>query len=155
MSDETSLPPEAAVFIALTATVAPAVASIFMAVPVMVWSALKLIAATAKVREKTRPNKAAARMVQITITGAPMVTGINFMTSAPPRAPIHIMPSRPMLITPDRSAKQPPSATSSRTDAKIRVYCSRRTINLRPLPWIQPLSLRQLSFHQTYGSESE
>ena len=49
----------AAVFMAFTATVAAAVASMFMAVPVMVWSALKLMAATASSSEKTAwPNRA-------------------------------------------------------------------------------------------------
>ena len=33
-----------------------------------------------------------------------------------------MMPSRPMLMTPECSEKQPPRATSIRTEAKIRVY---------------------------------
>ena len=46
-----TLPESAAVFMALTNTVAAAVASRFMAVPTRVWSALKLMAATASSRE--------------------------------------------------------------------------------------------------------
>ena len=134
MSEDTSLPPEAAVFMAFTATVAAAVASIFIAVPVMVWSALKLMAATASNSEKTRPNRALTMTVVMTMTGAPTETGMNFSTRAPPRAPMTMMPSRPMLITPLRSAKQPPKATSIRTDAKIKVYWMSSVICPRPLP---------------------
>ena len=42
------MPPDIDAFIALTATVAAAVASRFMAVPVMVWSARNVIEATAR-----------------------------------------------------------------------------------------------------------
>ncbi len=124
MSEDTSLPPEAAVFIAFTATVAAAVASMFMAVPVMVWSALKLMAATASKSEYSMPAAALATSVVRIMTGAPPAsTGKNFITSAPPRAPITMMPSKPILITPLRSEKHPPRATSISTEANRRVYC--------------------------------
>ena len=48
---EDTLSESAAVFMALTNTVAAAVPSRFMAVPTRVWSALKLMAATASSRE--------------------------------------------------------------------------------------------------------
>ena len=68
------------------------------------------------------PAMALAAMVARIMTGAPTETGMNFIASAPPRAPMTIMPSRPMLMMPERSAKQPPRATSIRTEAKISVY---------------------------------
>ena len=40
------------------------------------------------------------------------------------KAEISMMPSRPRLITPECSEKQPPRATRISTEAKIRVYCS-------------------------------
>ena len=48
--------------------------------------------------------------------------GRYFMTSAPPSAPKTMMPSRPMLMTPECSEKQPPRATSISTEVKTRVY---------------------------------
>ena len=68
------------------------------------------------------PDRALAKMVAKIMTGPPTETGINFIARAPPRAPMTMMPSRPMFTMPERSAKQPPRATSSRTEAKIRVY---------------------------------
>ena len=50
----------------------------------------------------------------ITIPGKP---AIYFMVNAPPRAPMTMIPSRPKLITPERSEKQPPNATSINTEA--------------------------------------
>ena len=51
LNAEDTFEASAAELIALTITVAPAVASMFIAVPTSVWSALKLIAATAKSNE--------------------------------------------------------------------------------------------------------
>ena len=42
--------------------------------------------------------------------------------SAPPSAPMTIIPSRPRLMTPECSEMQPPRATRMRTDANIKVY---------------------------------
>ena len=111
-----------AVLMAFTITVAAAVPSRFMAVPTRVWSALKLIAATASSSEYTMPNKSAIRMVSRIIRNAEVSGGRYFIVSAPPRAPKTMMPSRPMLITPECSEKQPPRATNSSTDAKMSMY---------------------------------
>ena len=51
MISEDTLEESAAVLMALTMTVAAAVPSMFRAVPTMVWSALKLMAATASREE--------------------------------------------------------------------------------------------------------
>ena len=62
----------AAVLMALTITVAPAVPSRFSAVPTRVWSALKLMLATASRQEYTMPTSAETTMTarSITIAGA-------------------------------------------------------------------------------------
>ena len=123
-----------AVLMALTMTVAAAVPSMFMAVPTMVWSALKLIAATARSRENAVPASTLASTTS-TIMRNELVSALRyFIISAPPRAPMTMMPSRPMLITPLCSAKQPPKATRISTDAKIRVYWISNSITCRPLP---------------------
>ena len=72
--------------------------------------------ATASSAENTRPVTAAARMVRMTMTtgGYPIR---YFIVSAPPRAPMTMIPSRPRLITPECSEKQPPRATRIRTEA--------------------------------------
>ena len=62
------------------------------------------------------------RITSRTMTKAEVLAGRYFMTSAPPRAPMTMMPSSPRLITPECSEKHPPSATSIRTDANNRVY---------------------------------
>ena len=69
-----------------------------------------------------RPMSMEARITSRTITKAEVPAGRYFMTRAPPRAPMTMMPSRPRLITPECSEKQPPSATSIRTDANSSVY---------------------------------
>ena len=112
----------AAVFIALTMTVEAAMPSMLSAVPTIVWSALKLTHATARRLEYTRPNAAAASRISRIRPNAGVEAGRNRMTSAPPSAPMIMMPSRPRLITPECSEKHPPSATRIRTEAKIRVY---------------------------------
>ena len=58
----------AAVLMALTMTVAPAVPSRFSAVPTSVWSALKLIQATASKQEYSIPTAAATRMTDRIMT---------------------------------------------------------------------------------------
>ena len=121
MMEETSSGLEA-VLIALTITVAAAVPSIFSAVPTMVWSALKLMQATASSAEYSIPITTAARITTRIIRNAGESAGIYRMASAPPSAPMIMMPSRPRLITPECSEMQPPSATRIRTEAKISVY---------------------------------
>ena len=105
-----------AILMAFTNTVAAAVASMFMAVPTRVWSALKLMAATARRSENTIPNTTLPITTPITMAAGERF-GMYFMTSAPPRAPATMIPSSPRLMIPLRSEKQPPSATSSNTDA--------------------------------------
>ena len=114
--------------ISVDVTVAAAVASRFMAVPTRVWSALKLTAATARSREKITPRAIEDRLTRSTMTSAGVSAGRNFMVSAPPSAPSTMMPSRPMLMMPECSEKHPPNATNRRTEAKMRVYCSKRII---------------------------
>ncbi|SCI63905.1 Uncharacterised protein [uncultured Blautia sp.] len=80
------------------------------------------------------PSRILASTVNSTTTKAEVPAGRNFIISAPPRAPMTMMPSRPMLMTPECSEKQPPSATSSRTEAKISVYCSSSNITPSLLP---------------------
>ena len=72
--------------------------------------------------EYIMPKTIAMTTVTIIITTEGTVSGRNFIASAPPSAPMTMMPSRPMLITPECSEKQPPSATRTRTEAKISVY---------------------------------
>ena len=53
---------------------------------------------------------------------AGMLRGRNFMARAPPSDPMTMIPSRPRLMTPECSEKQPPRATRMRIDANINVY---------------------------------
>ena len=105
-----------AMLMAFTNTVAAAVASMFIAVPTSVWSALKLMAATARRSENTIPNTTLPMTTPITIAAGERF-GMYFITSAPPSAPATMIPSRPRLMIPLRSEKHPPSATSNKTDA--------------------------------------
>ena len=107
---------------ARTRTTATAGASRFIAVPIRVWSALNLMAATPKSRENSIPKTTLAKMTRTIITTAGEDAGRYFIINAPPSAPITMMPSKPMLITPLCSEKQPPSATKIKTEAKIKVY---------------------------------
>ena len=68
------------------------------------------------------PKITAARMDRLITVSAEAPTGSHFIISAPPSAPNTMMPSRPMLITPECSEKQPPSATSINTEAKMSMY---------------------------------
>ena len=112
----------AAVLIALTMTVAPAVPSRFSAVPTSVWSARKLMLATPSSAEYATPNTIALSSTTST-SSAPDITPVSArIASAPPSAPMTMMPSSPRLMTPECSEKQPPSATRMRTEAKISVY---------------------------------
>ena len=75
--------------------------SILMAVPAMVWSAPRLTVATAC----SMPKKAPARPPQRKpIQGLP----VKYATTVPVNAPAVIMPSIPMLMTPETSEKQEP-----------------------------------------------
>ena len=68
------------------------------------------------------PMNMAAR-TQTTKTSHPAVpAGRYFIISAPPSAPKTMMPSRPMLMTPECSEKQPPRATSIRTEVNTSMY---------------------------------
>ena len=68
------------------------------------------------------PSRMAASTTSTIITMALVPSGRNFIISAPPSAPMTMMPSRPMLITPECSEKQPPKATRISTEAKSSVY---------------------------------
>ena len=57
-----------------------------------------------------------------TTTQAEVVSGRNLIVKAPPKAPITMVPSRPRLITPLRSANIPPNATRAKTEANTKVY---------------------------------
>ena len=127
MAEET-FDTSSAMLMALTMTVAAAVPSRFIAVPTSVWSALKLIAATASRSEYSIPKIIAISVVRRMTTTTAVPSGMYFIISAPPSAPKTMMPSSPMLITPECSEKHPPSATSSRTDANISIYCSKSVI---------------------------
>jgi hypothetical protein len=83
---------------------------------------LKWIAATPRNSENTIPTRTLVSTIRMNKTIPGVDAGINFIARAPPSAPITIIPSRPILITPLCSEKQPPRATRARTDAKINVY---------------------------------
>ena len=119
---EDTLSTLSAVLIALTNTTAAAGPNKFNAVPTSVWSALNLIAATPSNIEKIIPIRTLASTTSKITSGAAIPAGIYFIISAPPKAPITIIPSNPILITPLCSEKHPPSATSTRTEANINVY---------------------------------
>ena len=68
------------------------------------------------------PRITAARTTSTIMPMSGSPAGANFIIRAPPRAPMTMMPSRPMLMTPECSEKQPPKATRMRTEAKIMVY---------------------------------
>ena len=96
-------------------------ARIFNAVPVIVWSALNLIAAKASSIEYKNPLIA---LTNITIKQAKkfgIELGITLEIKAPVKAPIVIHPSRPKLITPLLSENIPPYATKVKIDAYIKV----------------------------------
>ena len=80
------------------------------------------MAATASSRENKIPKSMAISVEDSTTTTAAVPAGRYFIISAPPSAPNTMMPSRPILITPECSEKQPPSATSSSTEANISMY---------------------------------
>ena len=101
----------------LTITIEAAVASILSAVPASVWSALKLMHATASNSDDIIPVAAATNIVSITIRAGAVPSGSKTIVNVPPIAPKTIIPSRPMLITPERSENIPPSATRMRTAA--------------------------------------
>ena len=84
--------------------------------------------------ENAMPAATAARTVTTTISTGVVSAGRNRMARAPPSAPTIIMPSKPMLMIPECSEKQPPNATKSSTEAKIRVYCTSKLI-FRHLPF--------------------
>ena len=118
---------------ALTTTTAAAVPSRFSAVPTSVWSALKLIAATARSREYIIPHAILASITSKIIRIAGVSGERNLSIRAPPRAPITMIPSSPMLMTPLCSEKHPPRATRIKTEANINVYWIKSNIMLRLL----------------------
>ena len=67
------------------------------------------------------PKAMAARMDRMTSRGPGRAARL-LMTSAPPRAPMTMMPSRPRLMTPECSEMQPPRATNVNTEEKMSVY---------------------------------
>ncbi len=82
-----------------------------MAVPPTTWSARSEIDVTACTRPMTAPDAIpiSAPRNHEPVTSAPKM---------PKKAPISIMPSRPMLITPARSDRMPPSAANASGVAK-------------------------------------
>ena len=68
------------------------------------------------------PHTTLAKITNRIMTTAAVPAGRYFIVSAPPKAPTTIIPSKPILMTPLCSEKQPPSATSVKTEAKINVY---------------------------------
>ena len=112
-------------WIAHESTTAKAGASIFNAVPPIVWSAFRFIAAKASSKEKTAPAKAEIPIViSIAIIGwaGPKPDRLNVLsTKHPISAPIIIIPSSAIFITPLLSENIPPSATSIKGIANIIV----------------------------------
>ena len=80
-------------------------ASRFSAVPETIWSARSVTANSACSAAKTAPATIA---ITIPRSHEPVLSA----PSAPKNAPISIMPSSAMLMTPERSEKSPPSAPS-------------------------------------------
>ena len=74
--------------------------------PETIWSARSVTANSA-----CRPPVTAPAMIAITIPSTH--ESVLSAPSAPKNAPTSIMPSRPMLMTPARSEKRPPSAPKS------------------------------------------
>ena len=76
-----------------------------IAVPETIWSARRLTAKTACRRPMAPPAAMPMRIppIQLEVTSAPQ---------APKKAPISIIPSRPMFTTPERSDVTPPSAAN-------------------------------------------
>ena len=99
--------------------VAKAGAMILIAVPTMTWFALSLMEAKERRREEIQPRRAEARMATRTASWARegwlSTRGVNILrTKKPAKAPRTIMPSRPRLMTPERSALMPAKATRIR-----------------------------------------
>ena len=99
-------------------------ASMFSAVPPMVWSALRLMAANANSSENTAPSIAATSMASsrypcsatqlsaaFAASNQPIACIIR-TNSTPIKAPKIIIPSNARLMIPLRSAKMPASATT-------------------------------------------
>ena len=110
----------------------------------MVWSALRLMAAKARNREKTAPVAAATRIARSTAScgcSAPQpLSSKERSTRQAISAPTIMMPSSARLMTPERSENIPPSATSISGTAKQTVR--HRTLAIRILAGIYctPLS---------------
>ena len=73
------------------------------AVPETIWSARRLIANTAWMSARAPP-------AAIPITSPPTQEDVTSAPQAPKNAPVSIIPSSPMLTTPERSETTPPSA---------------------------------------------
>ena len=101
-------------------------ASIFSAVPAIVWSAFRFIAENDSRSEKIAPAIAAVSIARMKVVcGCSANQGIFLMLSAktaPIKAPNIIIPSRAILIIPLLSAYIPASATISSGTVKIRVF---------------------------------
>lgn len=99
----------------------------FNAVPPMVWSAFRLMAAKASNREKSIPATPAMSAASATPswevnTLSPQPAASNARRKrVEAKAPMIMMPSSARLITPDRSEYMPPRATSIKGIAKQMV----------------------------------
>ena len=90
--------------------------------PLTIWSTRRLIEKKAWMAARAPPQAAAIRIAscQLPVTSAPQ---------APKKAPVSIIPSRPMLTTPDRSERMPPIAAKASGVANRRVAASRPVLS--------------------------
>src|SRR5918996_686061 len=89
--------------------------------PLMIWSAWRWMEKKACMRARTPP---AAMAPRIPSSHCP----VSATTTIPKTAPASIIPSRPMLMTPERSEKIPPIAANASGVAKRSVAATRPTL---------------------------
>ncbi len=97
-------------------------AKMFIPTPVTTWSALSRMANTARMAPMTPPPATASR---IPSHGLP----VKCDPSTPQNAPASIMPSSPMLTTPDLSENAPPIAARAMGVAILSVAVRLLTLN--------------------------
>ena len=93
----------------------------FTATPPTIWSARRWIAKKAWTSASAPPEAIAIRtpQTQLPVLSAPQM---------PQKAPISIIPSRPMFTTPERSENIPPSAPKVRGVAKTSIEAIRLAV---------------------------
>ena len=126
-------------WMAQVSTMANAGASMFSAVPPIVWLALRCTEAKASSMENTAPDSAATSMARKTAScgcNSPQpFKSIARKNKQLKSAPMIIMPSRAMLMMPLRSENMPPRATSRSGTANRMVelrISAKMSINLPP-----------------------